>query len=309
MSGRTPLAERILAGPMLLDGAMGTQLLARCGPAKCTELLCLEQPGAVEAVHRLYLDAGSHAVLTNTFGASVVPLAGHGLERRLEEINSLAAAIARTAAGDRRYVIGDIGPSGGFLEPVGELSPGQLLDSFGRQARALAGAGVDGFMLETFSDPAEAVLAAEAVRAASDVPFFLSFAFNPVGDEFRTMTGADPQQAASAAAKAGASAVGFNCGAVGSDDAVRLAGAISQAVRAAGIEMLASAEPNAGLPEIEDGGTVYRLQPEPFGDMIAKILAASVSILGGCCGTGPEHIAAAANAISKHRAPPGRHGR
>ncbi len=163
--GKLNLKDRLRKGLFLLDGAMGTQLIGLgIEPGKCSELLNFESPGLVLRIHNSYLNAGSDAILTNTFGGNGIALARHGLEERVADINSTGAQLARKAAGKDKYVLGDIGPSGDFLEPLGSLKPDQLRGIFADQVKALIAGGVDGFIIETMGAVDEAVVAVEAVK-------------------------------------------------------------------------------------------------------------------------------------------------
>jgi 5-methyltetrahydrofolate--homocysteine methyltransferase len=295
--GRVSLKNRLRQGLFVLDGAMGTQLIAQnVEPGRCNEMLNLESPGVVLRIHKAYLDAGSDAVLTNTFGGNGFALTRHGLVNRVRDINTAGAHLARKAAGQAKYVLGDIGPSGDFLEPLGHLKPNQLRTAFAEQAGALLAGGVDGFIIETMSAVEEIVIAVEAVKSAgADLPVLASMSFDKRGDDFRTMMGVDVKTAVSALVSAGADAVGFNCGTTTLDEYVELAKRYVSAVRALSKDVPVFAEPNAGKPELIDGKAVYKVTPEEFADAAQKIYAAGVTIIGGCCGTGPEHI----NALAK----------
>lgn len=296
---RTSLKERIKQGLFLLDGAMGTQLIASGIEAgKCNEYLNIESPDIVSNIHRAYLQAGSDAILTNTFGANRFALARHGLAEEIEKINTASAKIARKAAGKERYVLGDIGPSGDFLKPLGDLEPKDLKDAFTRQAKALLAGGVDGFIIETMTALDEAAIAIEAVKSVSgDLPVFASFAFDRAGGDYRTMMGVDVKSAVSKAVSLKVDAVGFNCGSATLDEYVELAKKFVSSVKASGQDTLVLAEPNAGKPELIDGKAVYKVSPEDFASAVEKIHLLGVNIIGGCCGTRPEHIKAVCKKI------------
>jgi methionine synthase I (cobalamin-dependent) len=307
------LRERINKGLFLLDGAMGTQLIARgIELGRCYDYLNIEQPDTIFEIHRAYFQAGSDAVLTNTFGANKFALARHGLGDKVKEINTAAAKIARRAAEADKYVLGDIGPSGDFLEPLGNLKPEGLKEAFTEQAKALSAGGVDGFIIETQTSLDEAAIAVEAVKSVSaDLQVFVSFAFDKAGSDFRTMMGVDVKSAITKMVSLGIDAVGFNCGTLLLDEYVELAKKFVSTVktlektRATSNERRVTilAEPNAGKPELIDGRAVYKVTPEDFAITAEKIHSAGVNIIGGCCGTGPEHIKALAK---KLRACPGR---
>jgi len=280
-------------GVFLLDGAMGTELIARGVEAGvCNDYLNIESPDVILEIHRSYLSAGSDAVLTNTFGANKYALARHGLADKVVEINTAGAQIARRAAGGEKYVLGDIGPSGDFLEPLGNLKPAELKDAFTQQAKALLDGGVDGFIIETMTALDEVEITIEALKSISDLPVFVSWAFDQTGDSFKTMMGVDVESAISKAVSLGVDAVGFNCGTLVLDEYIKLAEKFVSSVSASARDVLIYAEPNAGKPELIDGKVVYKVTPEDFAVAAEKIHSAGVNIIGGCCGTGPKHIAA-----------------
>ena len=296
---RTNLKETIMAGPFLLDGAMGTQLIA-CGikGGLCNDYLNIESPDIVSDVHRAYLLAGCDAVITNTFSANKYTLAKHGLAKEAAKINKAGAELARQVAGQEKYVLGDIGPSGDFLEPLGTLKPDELKDAFIRQAEALAAGGVDGFIIETMMALDEVTIAIEAAKLVSeDLPVFASMSFDRAGDNFRTMMGVNVEMAVSKIVSLDVDAVGFNCGTISLDEYVELAEKFVSAARALPGEVVVYTEPNAGKPELVAGQAVYNVSPEDFAAAAQKIHSAGVNIIGGCCGTTPEHIKAVANLI------------
>ncbi|GAI03560.1 unnamed protein product, partial [marine sediment metagenome] len=197
----------------LLDGAMGTELIARgVKVGTCNDYLNIESPDTIFDIHRSYFQAGSDAVLTNTFGANKYALGRHGFSDKVKEVNTAAVQIARRAAGEEKYVLGDIGPSGDFLEPLGGLKPEELKEAFAAQVQALLAGGVDGFIIETMTALDEITIAIEAVKSVCDLPIFVSLAYDPVADGFRTMMGVDPAAAVTQITALGVDAVGFNCG-------------------------------------------------------------------------------------------------
>jgi len=295
------LRERIRQGTFLLDGAMGTQLIARGVEAgRCNDYLNIDLPDTIFEIHRSYFQAGSDAVLTNTFGANKFALARHGFSDKVKEINTAAAKIARRAAGEQKYVLGDIGPSGGFLEPLGDLKPEELKDAFAEQAKALLAGGVDGFIIETETALDEITIVIEAAKSVcGELLVFASMAFDKVADGFRTMMGVDVESAVAKMVSLGVDAVGFNCGTLLLDEYVELAEKFVSTVKASSANVLIYAEPNAGKPQLVDGRAVYKVTPEDFATAIEKIRSAGVNIIGGCCGTGPEHIGAVVNRLKK----------
>jgi 5-methyltetrahydrofolate--homocysteine methyltransferase len=258
---------------------------------KCNDYLNVESPDVVMDIHGAYFQAGSDAVLTNTFGANKYALARHGLADDVEKINTAGAQIARRAAGERKYVLGDIGPSGDFLEPLGNLEPAQLRAAFAEQAGGLLAGGVDGFIIETMTALDEVTIAIEAVKSVSgELPVLASMAFDKIPIGFRTMMGVDIESAVSKIVSLGVDAVGFNCGTLTLDEYIELAGKYAAAASVLSKDVIMFAEPNAGKPQLVGDRPVYRVSPEDFAAAAKRIHSAGVNIIGGCCGTGPEHI-------------------
>ena len=283
----------------LLDGAMGTQLIARGVEAgKCNDWLNVELPDMVAEVHRAYLQAGSDAVITNTFGANRYALNRHGCADKAFEINKAGAEVARKAAGEDRYVLGDVGPTGDFLEPLGTLKADQVREAFIEQAKGLLAGGVDGLIVETMTALDEFEIAIDAARSAGGgLPVLASMSFDKGGAGFRTMMGVDVATAVSKMLSLGVDAVGFNCGTASLDEYVELSKAYATAVQAAGGKAQIFAEPNAGKPELIDGQAVYKVTPEEFAAACSRIAGSGIHILGGCCGSTPEHIRAVADVL------------
>ena len=293
------LRKKIERDLLLLDGAMGTELIARgAGVGKCNDYLNIESPNTVFAVHQAYIQAGSDAILTNTFGANRYVLARHGLAGEVDRINTAGAEIARKAAGNEKYVLGDIGPSGDFLEPLGSLKPDELKEALAQQAKALIAAGVDGLIIETMTALDEITVAIKAAKSVcGDLPVFASMAFDKVGNDFRTMMGVDVKSGVSKMVSLGADAVGFNCGTASLADYVELSKRFVGEARKTGSEVVIFAEPNAGKPELVNGKALYHVSPEDFAKAAQEIYSAGVRVIGGCCGTGPEHIKAIADKL------------
>ncbi|MCX5645572.1 MAG: homocysteine S-methyltransferase family protein [Phycisphaerae bacterium] len=298
MTGRD-LRARIQEDLFLLDGAMGTQLFARgAEPGKCNDWLCVEAPDMVMEIHRAYFDAGSDAVLTNTFGANRYALARHGYADKAFEISKAGARVARKAAGGKRYVLGDIGPTGDFLEPLGTLRAEQVREAFAEQVTGLREGGVDGLIIETMTALDELAVAIEAARSAGGgLPVLASLSFDKGGAGFRTMMGVDVPTAVAKMISLGVDAVGFNCGTASLDEYVELSKAYVAVARSSGRAVQVFAEPNGGKPELVDGQAVYRVTPQEFAAACAQIRQAGIHVLGGCCGTSPEHIQAVAEAL------------
>jgi len=292
------LKARIQQGVFLLDGAMGTQLFARgVEPGWCNDWLDVEQPDIVLDVHRAYLDAGVDAVITNTFGANRYALGRHGFAEKAFEISKAGAQVARKAAGEGRYVLGDIGPTGDFLEPLGTLNPDQVREAFGEQVKGLVDGGVDGLIIETMTAMEEMEVAIAAAKSAGNgLPVLASMSFDKGGAGFRTMMGVDAATAVAKMIALGVDAVGFNCGTATLDEYVELA---KLYVTSAKGKVQVFAEPNAGKPELVDGQAVYKVTPDEFAAACRKIRDAGIHILGGCCGSTPDHIRAVAEHLKQ----------
>lgn len=296
---KVDLAEKLKQGIFFLDGAMGTQLIAAgVKSGGCNDYLNVKSPQTVIDIHKAYLEAGSDAVITNTFSASSLILDKHNLGDKVEQINLAGARIARQAVDEidtDRYVLGGIGPCGQFLLPVGKADPEKVKEGFRVQAQALVEGGVDGFIVETMMALNEMAVAVRAVQSVSDLPLFVSFAFNPASDGFRTLMGIGPDTAISKLISLGVDAVGFNCGSLTMAEYIKLSQVYADLLK--DNEVLLLAEPNAGKPELTETGAVYKLAAEDFADAAQKIHDAGAKILGGCCGTSPEHIKAMVNRL------------
>ena len=300
MAGMNPknLIEELTQRPLCGDGAMGTQLMARGLPSgACGMAWNIERAADVQAIHAAYRAAGSDLITTNSFGGSRFVLAMHGREGDVRELNRAAAQVARAAAGDDALVLGDVGPCGDFLEPVGDLTPDEVREAFREQIAALLEGGADAILVETMSDPEEMVVGIEAALACDpNVPVLATYAFQKTADGgFRTMMGTTVGEAVQRAVAAGAKIVGANCGsALDLADYVTLCGQIAAA--APGTPVII--QPNAGAPQQVNGRTLYLATPEQMADTARQLLAAGARIVGGCCGTTPEHLAAIARAIA-----------
>ncbi len=298
---RVSLKQRLTQDLFILDGATGTQLVAAgAKPTHGNDYLNIEAPDIVESVHAAYFAAGSDAVITNTLCASSIALARHGLADMAEEINIAGARIARKAAGDEKYVLGDIASCGEFLEPLGTVKPDQLKQVFSEQAKALGDGGVDGIIIETMTALDEITIAIEAAKSACpDLPILASMSFDKTANGFRTMMGVAVETFVTAAIELGVDAVGYNCGTSTLDQYVALAEHFVSVVKASGSDILIYAEPNAGKPDLIDGQAVYNVSPEDFAQAAQQIHAAGINIIGGCCGTNPQLIKTAAKNLKK----------
>jgi methionine synthase I (cobalamin-dependent) len=286
------LRECIAAGPVLSDGAWGTQLQTRgLTDGECPDHWNLLHPDRVMDVARSYVEAGSAVILTNTFRANRVALAPYGLGAETEAINTAGVRLSREAAQGRAMVFASIGPTGKVLA-AGEMSEEEALAAFREQAHALAEGGADALLIETMSDIGEATLALAGARATG-LPVLVSFAFESGKNRDRTMTGATPEQVAHRMAEEGADGVGANCG-VGIAEYVP----ICRRLRAA-TSLPLWIKPNAGLPELVNGRPVYRIVPDQFASHIPALVEAGANFIGGCCGTDPRFVSAAARAMAR----------
>jgi 5-methyltetrahydrofolate--homocysteine methyltransferase len=293
----TKLLETIRHRPLLADGAMGTQLmLAGLEAGACGEAWNLSHPDRVLAIQRAYVDAGADCLLTNTFGGSRIALERHGLGDRAAAINRAAVAIAREALGSRGgFVIGDIGPFGGLLEPLGEAREDDVRKAFAEQAQALVDAGADAIIVETQSSLEELALGLAAATGAGAPCVIGSMAFNVTRDgaSFRTMMGIDPERAAAFMDQLGVDIVALNCGA-GMDMARSLdAAARYRQVTTRPIMV----QPNAGQPTLRGTRLTYDETPAQMAEGLIPLVTAGVRIVGACCGSTPDHIRALRQAL------------
>ena len=286
--------------PLLGDGAMGTQLmLAGLAQGNCGEAWNLTQPERVLAIQRRYAEAGSDCLLTNTFGGSRIMLNRHGHADKVAEINRAGVAIAREAFGSTAgYVIGDIGPFGGLMEPYGDFTEAQVRDAFREQAAALVDAGADAVIVETQTSLEELLLGIHAAREAGAPTIIGSMAFDVTldGSTFRTMMGVDPEQAAVFMEEHGAHMVALNCGT--GMDMVRARTAVERYRKTTGLPVMV--QPNAGQPKLVNMKVVYDETPEQMVTGVAPLLDAGAAIIGACCGSAPAHIRAFRHAMDEY---------
>lgn len=290
--------RRVLLG----DGAMGTQLqCAGLEAGGCGEAWNLEHPGRLLAIQKAYVKAGSDCLTTNTFGGCRIMLERHGRERDVAAINRAGVEVAREAFGGAAgFVIGDIGPFGGLMEPYGEVTQQQVREAFAEQAEALVSAGVDALIIETQTALEELAIGIEAAKKAGAPCVIGSMAYDVTrdGSEIRTMMGIDPEQAAAFMRDAGVDVLALNCGTgIGVEWAARAVRRY-QAVS----DLPTMAQPNAGQPVLEKMKVVYKQTPQEMVAELPQLLETGVNIVGACCGSTATHLALFRETIDRFRA-------
>ncbi|HOX04860.1 MAG TPA: homocysteine S-methyltransferase family protein [Planctomycetota bacterium] len=282
---------------LVSDGAWGTELAKRgLGAGEVPERWNVERPDEVRGVAASYVAAGSDIILTNSFGGTSIKLARSGLAGRAGEFNLAAAELSKKAAAGKALVFASVGSCGEILEPYGELTPEKAQASFAEQVRWLAEGGADGIVIETLADLGEARIALSAAKESCRLPVVVSMTFEKGPGGIATMMGVRPEQAAAELTAAGADMVGANCGA-GIEQMIE----VTRALRAA-TKLPLWIKPNAGKPELVGGRTVYRETPAEFAARAAELVAAGAAVVGGCCGTTPEHIRLMVEAVARLRA-------
>ena len=275
----------------IFDGAMGTMLQeGGLKPGGCPELMNIEQPDVVKKIHEAYIAAGATMIETNTFGASSLKLDHYGLQDRVEELNHAAVKLAREVSEGRAKVVGSLGPTGRFVEPLGDLGFEEAYNSFFQQAKALADAGADYLIFETCIDIQEMRAGLLAAKDATKLPIICQLSYSEDG---RSVTGSDPQTTAITLEAMGADIIGVNCS-LGPEQLVPIVQALAD-----NCTVPISVLPNAGMPRLENGKTVFPMGPEEFAGWGPKLVAAGATYIGGCCGTTPAHIEALSKAV-KH---------
>ncbi len=293
----SPFLERLAYGPLLCDGGMGTELYARgISYEHCFEQLNLTRPELIKAIHLDYVAAGAQIIETNTFGANRYRLAEHGLEQAVRKINRAGAKIAREVrelSETPIFLAGNIGPLGHLLTPLGDIEPAAARAAFLEQAAALLEAGVDLFLLETFSDLREIQEALAAVRSLTDLPVVALMSF---GEDGTVASGEEPWQVAKTMQEQGADVVGANC-ALGPASMFDIIATMRQNNDK---QVFIAAQPNAGLPKRVGSRFMYGATPEYFAASTQRFLEAGVQLVGGCCGTTPQHIAAMSKVLVEY---------
>jgi 5-methyltetrahydrofolate--homocysteine methyltransferase len=284
------LWARLSAGEVLLaDGATGTMLQSMgLPPGLPPEAWVVDQPDRIRTFLQGYVEAGSDIILSCTFGGTRFRLANHHLADRVIEVSRRAAELARDVAGSNVFVAGDMGPTGHLLKPLGTLTAEEVANAYAEQATGLVEGGVDFLLIETMSDLGEAQAAIEGIRRITDLPVVCTFSFDTHG---RTMMGLKPEAVAKQIGPL-VEGIGANCGRDPAEFPLFM-----QAMRAAAPNALLWAKPNAGLPKMIDNQAVYDATPVYMAEIAGELCRAGAQVIGGCCGTTPDHIAAMGSAL------------
>ena len=283
-------------GILVSDGAWGTFIHQKgLRSDECPESWNLSRPDDIYDVALSYVEAGANTILTNSFGGSPFKLEPYGLKGKTYEVNKAAAEISRRAAGDEVLVLGSVGPTGKILM-MGEVTEQELLDGFTEQIRGLADGGADAILIETMSDPDEARLAIRAAKKVTDKEVICTFTFSLTpANEYRTMMGTSPAEAVEMLVAEGADVIGANCG----NGAAGMIEIVKQ-IREVNQELPVLIHANAGMPVLKDGVSVFPESPGEMSSQIDDLIDAGANIVGGCCGTTPEHISRIAEVVRRH---------
>ena len=271
--------------PLVFDGAMGSELARRGFQPVCD--LNLSEPQQISAMHHEYAAIGVEFLTTNTFTANRIYLETHGQAGDLQAINRAGVELAREAAGPQQYVIGDIGPTGRLLKPYGEYAEEQFIENFREQALVLIESGADGLLIETMTDLREALCALKACREVTSLPVMVTLSYSTTEKGGRTIMGAGVAEAATELEKHGAAVVGANCGDL---DPLQMAEIATFYRQHTALPIMI--QPNAGIPKLIDGKTIYGMNPADFAAGVVSCIEKGASIVGGCCGTTRDHIRA-----------------
>jgi 5-methyltetrahydrofolate--homocysteine methyltransferase len=277
---------------ILLDGGMGTEL-AKFGHEMGGQN-CVTNPDAVLAVHQSYVACGIDLLLTNTLTMNRIYIEAHKVGVDVREVNLAGAELAKSAIVDGQFVLGDMSTTSKMLEPYGDLKRDAALINFKEQAAILTEGGVDGFIIETMFDLGETLLALQACKEVSNLPVLATISFSKLDKGGRTIMGNSAQDCAQALTEAGAAVVGANCGDL---TPLQLAEIVSLMKEVTSLPILV--QPNAGLPQLIDGETVFNMSPSDFAEGVYECVQAGAKLVGGCCGTSPAHIQALAGKLGR----------
>jgi len=289
--------ERLKAGEILCgDGGWGTQLMDRClKPGESPEALNTANPSALTEIAGLYVEAGAQFITTNTFGGSPIKLRDYDLDGQTEVLNAAAIDVLKPVVSGKAYIAASIGPSGTLLKPFGDTESDDMYQSFVRQIGAVIGAGADIVCIETMIDLTEATLAVQAARSISPtIPVMATMTFDQTPRGYFTPMGVTVEQACTGLADAGANVVGTNCG-NGIEKMIEIAGEFKRHT-----SLPVIVQSNAGLPEMIGTEVVYPETPDYMAERIPQLVDLGVKIIGGCCGTGPDHIRAFRSVLDQH---------
>jgi 5-methyltetrahydrofolate--homocysteine methyltransferase len=290
------ISQLIASGKALVsDGAWGTFLQAKgLQPGECPELWNIDHASDVLDIAKSYVAAGADMIETNSFGGNRIKLANFGLQDKAVEINRKAAEISRKAAGADKYVIGSIGPTGKILM-MGDITEEELYEAFKEQSIALHEGGSDALVIETMTDLDEAIIAIKAARENTPCEVICTMTFDrTVTGEYRTMMGVSPTDMVTALTEAGAHIIGANC----SNGIEGMIG-ITNEIRSVNKTIPVLIHANAGMPEYHDGKTIFPESPQMMAGFVPQLIKAGANVIGGCCGTTPEHIRQIAVAVKK----------
>ena len=270
---------------LVADGAWGTEMIKMgLSTGETPELWNIRKPHLVKKIAKGYRDAGADIILTNTFGANRLKLKRAGFEGDVKEINRIGVELSKEWAGDS-LVFASIGPTGEFLEPSGDFKEEDFVEVFSEQAEGFVEGGADGVIIETMSDANEALCALRAVRQRSSLPVGISLAFNKDKTGFTTMMGLTANQVVSSLMEQNPDIIGANCGSITIEDMAGITRIMKQFT-----SLPLWIKPNAGIPSVRDGETLYPQRPQEMASSIHSLIRQGATIIGGCCGTTPEHI-------------------